>query len=127
MLAARLGSSALRRTSAARGIHATASAGMYFKRMELEVWFDKWQYVARCSALACCSAARCSVLRRALLARRYHCNVDIGESAVKWKTIKELGIDMEKIELRYGHHTGAPPPPRASQRAPVCTCNTPLT
>lgn len=41
--------------------------------------------------------------------RRYHCNVDIGESAVKWKTIKELGIDMEKIELRYGHHTGAPP------------------
>ena len=47
MLAARLGSSALRRTSAARGIHATASAGMYFKRMELEVWFDKWQYVAR--------------------------------------------------------------------------------
>lgn len=38
---------------------------------------------------------------------RYHCNVDIGESAVKWKTIKDLGIDMEKIELRYGHHTGA--------------------
>ena len=52
--------------------------------------------------------------------------MDIGESAVKWKTIKELGIDMEKIELRYGHHTGAPPPSWA-QRAPVCTCNTPLT
>ena len=126
MLAARLGSSALRRTSAARGIHATASAGMYFKRMELEVWFDKWQYVARCSALACCSAARCSVLRRCS-ARRYHCNVDIGESAVKWKTIKELGIDMEKIELRYGHHTGASPPPRPGPASSRCTCNTPLT
>ena len=33
----------------------------------------------------------------ALAPSRYHCNVDIGESAVKWKTIKELGIDMEKI------------------------------
>lgn len=52
-----------------------------------------------CRVLSC--TPRCCVLGR------YHCNVDIGESAVKWKTIKDLGIDMEKIELRYGHHTGA--------------------
>ena len=26
-----------------RGLHATAASAMYFKRMELEVWFDKWQ------------------------------------------------------------------------------------
>jgi hypothetical protein len=63
-----------------RSLHATAAAQLYFKRMELEVWFDKWQY---------------------------HCTTDIGESAVKWKTIKELDVDLEKIELRYGHHTGA--------------------
>ena len=62
-----------------RSLHATAATQLYFKRMELEVWFDKWQY---------------------------HCTTDIGESAVKWKTIKELDVDLEKIELRYGHHTG---------------------
>jgi hypothetical protein len=42
----RFGSSALRGThgaAAARGLHATAASSMYFKRMELEVWFDKWQ------------------------------------------------------------------------------------
>ena len=38
--------------------------------MELEVWFDKWQY---------------------------HCTTDIGESAVKWKTIKELDVDLELV------------------------------
>jgi len=69
MLAARLGSSALRRTSAARGIHATASAGMYFKRMELEVWFDKWQYVLMLCLILLHCTARCSVLDGALLPR----------------------------------------------------------
>ena len=42
----RFGSSALRSNGAAaavRGLHATAASAMYFKRMELEVWFDKWQ------------------------------------------------------------------------------------
>ena len=42
----RFGSSALRSAhgaAAARGLHATAASSMYFKRMELEVWFDKWQ------------------------------------------------------------------------------------
>jgi hypothetical protein len=37
---------------------------------------------------------------------------------VKWKTIKELGIDMEKIELRYGHHTGRSPA-RAATHSPA--------
>lgn len=55
-----------------------------FKRMELEIWFDRWQY---------------------------HCTKDIGESAVKWKSmqdLKNLGIDMDHLEFRYGHHTGLP-------------------
>ena len=39
----RVGATALRSRPAARGIHATAASSMYFKRMELEVWFDKWQ------------------------------------------------------------------------------------
>ena len=42
----RFGSSALRSAHGAhavRGLHATAPSAMYFKRMELEVWFDKWQ------------------------------------------------------------------------------------
>jgi hypothetical protein len=40
----RFGSSALRANGAGvRGLHATAASAMYFKRMELEVWFDKWQ------------------------------------------------------------------------------------
>jgi hypothetical protein len=41
----RFGASALRANPsiAQRGLHATAAPAMYFKRMELEVWFDKWQ------------------------------------------------------------------------------------
>jgi len=52
---------------------------MYFKRMEMEIWFDKWQF---------------------------ECEYDIGESAVKWKTIEQLGVDLDKVELRYGEHAG---------------------
>jgi aspartate/methionine/tyrosine aminotransferase len=52
--------------------------------MKLEIWFDRWQY---------------------------HCTKDIGESAVKWKSVSDLeamGIDMRGLEFRYGHHTGLP-------------------
>jgi aspartate/methionine/tyrosine aminotransferase len=54
---------------------------MWFKRMELEVWFDKYQYATDC---------------------------DIGESAVKTLSVKDVDIDLEKILLRYGYHTGRP-------------------
>lgn len=54
---------------------------MWFKRMSLEVWFDDYQYVIE---------------------------NDIGESAVKYLTVEDLGLDLGKVPLRYGHHTGAP-------------------
>jgi aspartate/methionine/tyrosine aminotransferase len=49
--------------------------------MELEVWFDTYQY---------------------------EINYDIGESAVKTLSIKETGVDLDKVLLRYGHHRGSP-------------------
>lgn len=54
---------------------------MWFKRMELEIWFDKYQYAI---------------------------DYDIGESAVKTLAVEDLGIDFGKILLRYGYHTGRP-------------------
>lgn len=54
---------------------------MWFKRMSLEDWFDTWQY---------------------------HTRFDVGESAVKFLKVADLGIDLSQIELRYGHHTGRP-------------------
>jgi aspartate/methionine/tyrosine aminotransferase len=55
--------------------------GMWFNRMELEVWFDTYQY---------------------------EIDNDIGESAVKTLSIKDIGIDLNKIFLRYGYHKGNP-------------------
>ena len=49
--------------------------------MSLEVWFDDYQYVVE---------------------------NDIGESAVKFLTVKDLGVDLDDVALRYGHHTGDP-------------------
>ncbi len=49
--------------------------------MSLEVWFDDYQYIVE--------------------------NV-IGESAVKFLTVKDLGINLDDVALRYGHHTGDP-------------------
>jgi aspartate/methionine/tyrosine aminotransferase len=49
--------------------------------MELEIWFDKYQYAI---------------------------DYDIGESAVKTLSVRDIGIDLEKIFLRYGYHTGHP-------------------
>ncbi len=54
---------------------------MWFKRMELEIWFDKYQYAI---------------------------DYDIGESAVKTLSVKDIDIDLETILLRYGYHSGRP-------------------
>ena len=54
---------------------------MWFKRMELEVWFDRYQY---------------------------DIDYDIGESAVKTLSLKDVGIDLDDVPLRYGHHRGKP-------------------
>lgn len=54
---------------------------MWFKRMELEVWFDKYQYAI---------------------------DYDIGESAVKTLAVEDLDIDLSQVMLRYGYHSGRP-------------------
>ncbi|MCP4728122.1 MAG: aminotransferase class I/II-fold pyridoxal phosphate-dependent enzyme [bacterium] len=54
---------------------------MWFKRMPLEEWFDKYQYEVE---------------------------YDIGESAVKFLTFDELNIDLGSLPLRYGYHLGRP-------------------
>lgn len=54
---------------------------MWFKRMSLEEWFDRYQYETR---------------------------YDIGESAVKWLTVEDISIDLGKVPLRYGFHKGKP-------------------
>lgn len=54
---------------------------MWFRRMELEDWFDTYQYEVE---------------------------YDVGESAVKYLTFADLSIDLGKLPLRYGHHSGRP-------------------
>ena len=54
---------------------------MWFKRMSLEDWFDTHQFT---------------------------CRYDVGESAIKFLKLQDLGLDLGSIDLRYGHHTGAP-------------------
>jgi len=54
---------------------------MWFRRMELEDWFDTYQY---------------------------EIEYDIGESAVKTLGVGDLDIDLNDILLRYGHHRGRP-------------------
>lgn len=54
---------------------------MWFRRMELEDWFDTYQYEVE---------------------------YDVGESAVKYLTFDDLSIDLGKLPLRYGHHRGRP-------------------
>jgi len=54
---------------------------MWFKRMSLEDWFDTYQFSAR---------------------------YDVGESAIKFLKLQDLGLDLNTVDLRYGHHTGAP-------------------
>ena len=54
---------------------------MWFRRMVLEEWFDEYQYAV---------------------------DYDIGESAVKYLTMEEVGVDLGNLPLRYGHHMGRP-------------------
>lgn len=54
---------------------------MWFNRMTLEDWFDTYQYEVK---------------------------YDIGESAVKYLTFDQLSIDLGKLPIRYGYHTGRP-------------------
>lgn len=54
---------------------------MRFRRMPLESWFDKYQYLAKCN---------------------------IGESAIPYKEFGELGLDLDGLRIRYGHHRGLP-------------------
>jgi len=54
---------------------------MWFQRMELEDWFDTYQY---------------------------EIEYDIGESAVKTLGVQHLDIDLNDIMLRYGYHKGRP-------------------
>ncbi|NLF50315.1 MAG: aminotransferase class I/II-fold pyridoxal phosphate-dependent enzyme [Leptolinea sp.] len=54
---------------------------MWFKRMILEEWFDDYQYAVK---------------------------YDIGESAVKYLTFGQLGINIDDLPIRYGYHHGRP-------------------
>ena len=54
---------------------------MWFQRMSLEDWFDTHQFTTR---------------------------FDVGESAVKFLKLQDLGLDLNAVDLRYGHHAGAP-------------------
>jgi aspartate/methionine/tyrosine aminotransferase len=49
--------------------------------MPLEIWFDEYQFKV---------------------------DYDIGESGTKFLTVKELDIDLNEVELRYGYHLGHP-------------------
>ena len=54
---------------------------MWFQRMSLEEWFDAYQFRTR---------------------------YDVGESAVKFLKVRDLGVDLSDVDLRYGHHWGRP-------------------
>jgi len=54
---------------------------MWFNRMALEVWFDQYQY---------------------------EIDYDIGESAVKTLSVRDVGVDLDDVLLRYGYHKGRP-------------------
>ncbi len=54
---------------------------MWFKRMALEEWFDRYQYETE---------------------------YDVGESAVKTLRLRDIGIDPGDLPLRYGFHEGNP-------------------
>lgn len=54
---------------------------MGFKRMQIEEWFDDYQYEV---------------------------DYDVGESAVKFLKFSSLNLDLGDLPLRYGHHRGSP-------------------
>jgi aspartate/methionine/tyrosine aminotransferase len=49
--------------------------------MPLEIWFDEYQFEVEC---------------------------DIGESGMKFFSLKELDVDLSNVDLRYGYHLGHP-------------------
>lgn len=54
---------------------------MWFKRMPLEEWFDKYQYDIK---------------------------YDIGESSVKCRSLNDINVELGQLPLRYGYHRGHP-------------------
>lgn len=54
---------------------------MTFRRMLIEEWFDTYQFEK---------------------------DYDIGESGVKFLKFGDLDIDLDRVDLRYGYHLGAP-------------------
>jgi aspartate/methionine/tyrosine aminotransferase len=54
---------------------------MVFTRMPLEIWFDEYQFKV---------------------------DYDIGESGTKFLSLKDVGLDLNEVELRYGYHLGHP-------------------
>jgi len=54
---------------------------MVFKRMPLEIWFDEYQYEV---------------------------DYDIGESGTKFVKLRDLNVDLQDVDLRYGYHVGHP-------------------
>ncbi|MFW9808477.1 MAG: aminotransferase class I/II-fold pyridoxal phosphate-dependent enzyme [Candidatus Thorarchaeota archaeon] len=54
---------------------------MTFERMQLEVWFDEYQFEV---------------------------DYDIGESGMKFFSVKDLNFDLNDVDLRYGYHLGHP-------------------
>ena len=54
---------------------------MPFERMPLEIWFDEYQFEVEC---------------------------DIGESGMKFFKLKELDVNLDDVDLRYGYHLGHP-------------------
>ena len=52
-----------------------------FDRMPLEIWFDEFQFEV---------------------------DYDIGESGTKFLTVRELDMNLNDVELRYGYHVGHP-------------------
>lgn len=54
---------------------------MWYRRMELEIWFDTYQY---------------------------EIDYDVGESAVKTLPLGAVPVDLNDVRLRYGYHRGKP-------------------
>ncbi|HMK82103.1 MAG TPA: aminotransferase class I/II-fold pyridoxal phosphate-dependent enzyme [Candidatus Bathyarchaeia archaeon] len=54
---------------------------MHFNRMPLEDWFDRYQY---------------------------EIDYDLGESGIKYLNVNTLSVDLGRLGLRYGYHTGNP-------------------
>lgn len=54
---------------------------MWYRRMPLEEWFDKYQFAAR---------------------------YNLGESSIYWLPLEDIQLKLSSIKPRYGHHKGDP-------------------